>query len=305
MNRAAARECLNGPVPSVRTPFLRDGAIDFDSLRAIIEFNIAAGAKVIMLTAGDSHYLCLSDEEIAEVTRVTCEQAAGRVPVIAAGRYYSTKRAVEFAGVARKTGAAILMCMPPDWANSCTVESLAEHYAAVSRHMPVMIVTNVFVPRGIEFGLRTIDMALDLSESIVAVKDDMCGEFARKLGLLAHERCALIPGGQKQNHMNMWPYGCDGYLSTFCNFRPDVSRQYWAAIEAADLAAARRIIAQVDMPYFDYIVHLSGGFDAGIHATYELYGLGKRWRRPPYHSLSDAEMDELAAFLTERNLLPA
>ena len=303
MDREMVREHLTGPVPSIRTPFLRDGTIDFNSLRNIIEFVIAAGAKTILLTAGDSHYECLSDEEIVEVTRVTCEQTAGRAMVVAADRYHSTARAIALARYCKELGADVFMCLPPDWGNACTPGTLAEHYAAVAKVMPVMIVTNVFIPHGETFGLRTVELALDRSENIVAVKDDFCGQFARKLGLMAHGRCALFSGGMKQNHLNMWPYGCDGYLATFINFKPEVTHRYWAAIEAKDLPAARAVIRDIDMPFFDFVFSLPGGGDAGIHGVYELFGIYQRWRRPPYYSLSDAEMDKLRGFLKGLDLL--
>ena len=303
MDRESVREHLVGPIPSIGTPFKRDGSIDLDSLRGMIEFDIAGGAKTILLTAGDSHYECLSDDEIAEVTRVTCEQTAGRAMVVAADRLHSTDRAIEFARFAQEAGADVVMCMPPNWARSCTPETLAEHYAAVAQHMPVMIVTNRFIPYGIEFGLRTVEIALDKSENVVAIKDDMRTLFARKLCLLAHERCAVFCGGQKQGHMNMWPYGCDGYLSTFCSFKPEVSDAYWAAIESKDIPAAVRIIADIDMPYFDLLFTLPGDFNAGEHATYEIYGLAERWRRPPYYSLNDGEVEQIADFFRTRGLL--
>ena len=303
MDRDAVREHLTGPIPSISTPFNRDGSIDFDSLRKMIEFDLDAGAKTILLTAGDSHYECLSDEEIAEVTRVTCEQTARRAMVVAADRLHSTTRAIEFAKFAKETGADVVMCMPPDWSRSCTAETMAAHYVAVSRHMPVMIVTNRFIPHGIEFGLRTVDIALNTSDNIVAIKDDMRTVFARKLCLLAHDRCAVFAGGQKEGHMNMWPYGCDGYLSTFCSFKPEVSDAYWAAIKSKDIAAAVRIIADIDMPFFDYVKNVPGCYDAGSKGVYELYGLAKRWRRPPYYSLNDSEMEQLAEFFRARKLL--
>jgi 4-hydroxy-tetrahydrodipicolinate synthase len=303
MGRQAVRECLTGPIPSIRTPFHRDGSIDFDSLRNIIDAVLAAGAKTVLLTAGDSHFECLSDEEIAEVTRVTCEQTAKRAMIVAADRYYDTGRAIRFADYAREQGADVLMCLPPDWVGSCTSNTLVEHYATVAEHLPVMIVTGRFIARGHDFGLHTVDMALDRSREIVAIKDDISGEFARKLALLAHPRCAVFAGGQKQRHMDMWPYGCDGYMSTFINFKPEVTRAYWAAIEANDLGAASEVIRNIDMPYFDVVSKLPGGFDAGIHATYELFGVAERWRRPPYYSLSDEEMEQLGEFFRQRGLL--
>jgi hypothetical protein len=89
------RARLSGPMPSLKTPFNRDGSIDYDGLRNLIDCNLAAGAKALMLTAGDSHYVALSEQEIAEVTLATIRHTAGRALVIAADRYYHTTQAFD------------------------------------------------------------------------------------------------------------------------------------------------------------------------------------------------------------------
>jgi 4-hydroxy-tetrahydrodipicolinate synthase len=299
---AGLHDALSSPVPSIRTPFESSGDIDFASLDRIVDFCLDAGARALMLTAGDSHYLCLSDDEIADVTRAVCKRAAGKALVIAADRYHATRRAVAFATYARDVGADIVMCMPPDWGASCTERSLADHYAAVAGVMPVMIVTNLFAARGTPFGLRTIELAMNASPNVMSVKDDVCGEFARRLGVLAYGKLALVAGGLKENHLNAHPYGCNGYLSTFITFAPQITRDYWRAIRSNDLATARRIIGDYEMPLMQLGFSLPGGFDAMLHGVMELYGLSKRWRRPPYHSLTDQELDRVAGLLRAKGL---
>lgn len=290
-------------MPSLKTPFNRDGSVDFKGLRNLIDCNLAAGAKALMLTAGDSHYVALSEQEIAEVTRVTIEHNAGRALVIAADRYYNTTQAVGFAQFAKDAGADLLMVMPPDWGGSCTPASLAEHYRAVAGVLPVMLVSNVFIARGPKFGLDTLRLVLDTTDQVVAIKDDMCGEFARKMSLLVHDRWAVISGGQKQNHLNNHPYGCDGYLSTLLTFQPEIAHAYWHAVSANNLSAARRIIRDYDHPFFELVMGLPGGFNAGIQAMLELKGIAQRWRRKPYHSLSDREIESFAHGLRKIGLL--
>jgi 4-hydroxy-tetrahydrodipicolinate synthase len=303
IDRDAVREALTGPIASVRTPFLRNGEVDFNGLRSVIDFNIAAGSKAIVLTAGDSHYISLSDAEISQVTRVAVEHTAGRSLVVAADRYYHTRQAVDFARFAAGAGADVLMVLPPDWGASTTPETLAAHYGAVAEHMPVMLVTGVFIPRGLEFGLKCLQITLDRVEGVVAIKDDFCGEFARKMGLLVHGDWAVWSGGQKQNHMNAHPYGCDGYLSSFLSFKPEISHRYWKAIQIDDIAAAAGVIRDFDMPFFDCISKMRGGFDAAIHGILEIYGIAQRWRPQPYYSLGDEEMDELEDFLRGLSVL--
>ena len=303
MDRDQARAHLTGPISSIKTPFNEDSSVDYDGLRNQIDVVLAGGSKTVLLTAGDSHYICLSEAEIAEVTRVACEHTAGRGMVVAADRYYDTTHSVEFAAFAKAAGADLLMVLPPNWAHSCTTETIVEHYLAVAEHIPVMIVTGLFSPMGPAFALETIEKTLDRCDRAVAIKDDMIGDFARRLCLMAHERVPVFAGGQKVNHMNMWPYGCDGYMSTYITFDAHVPRRYWQAVQAMDLVTVREIIRDYDMAYFDFIGTLTGGWNAGFHGAMELFGVAKRWRRKPYCSLTDEEMETLAEFFRGKGLL--
>ena len=65
--RAKVRDAFTGPVCSLPTPFKKDNTIDYDTAAQIIDFQIENGFKVIFLTPGNSHYNCISDDEMAEV----------------------------------------------------------------------------------------------------------------------------------------------------------------------------------------------------------------------------------------------
>jgi 4-hydroxy-tetrahydrodipicolinate synthase len=269
----------------------------------MVEFDIAAGAKSLLLTYGDSQYSILTDQEVADVTRIVAGQAAGRALVVAADRQWGTSTEIEFAQYCLSVGADVLMVLPPDWVQSCSKETFIEHYAAVARHIPVMGVTNVFAPRPPAF---TVDVFVTLAErtpNFVAMKDDVRGELVRKLCLALGERIAIFAGGAKFNHLDIMPYGGVGYLSTFITFAPDVTRVYWQAIERRDMKAALEIIEKTDIPFFDYIRSVPGSYDAAIHGTMELFGVAGRWRRKPYYSLNDEEMERLREFYRGLNLL--
>lgn len=302
VSRDDTRQALIGPIASVRIPFARDGEIDYASLRNSIDFDVSAGAKTLLLTYGDSLFSLLTDQEVADITKAVVEHAAGRAMVVAADRQWATPKAAEFAQYARDVGADVVMVLPPSWGGSVTAETLVEHYAAVAVHMPVMVVTGAFVARP-AMGLEVVKRLINDVPNVVAVKDDVCGEFARRLCSLVYGNLAVFSGGQKQNHLDVHPYGCDGYLSTFLTFKPHIAHVYWDAIEAGNIPAAVEVIRRYDSPYFDFVFDLPGGFDAGIHGALELFGIAPRWRRKPYHSLNDAEMERLADFLRRLSLL--
>ena len=69
VSRAQVREALTGPVSSLKTPFKRDGAIDYQGLRKLIDGNLDGGSKSSLLTYGDSLFSLITDDEIADVTK--------------------------------------------------------------------------------------------------------------------------------------------------------------------------------------------------------------------------------------------
>ena len=296
------RASLTGPMTSVHPVFARDGSLDLEGQARAIDHAIGAGSGTMLLTYGDSLHSILSDAEVGELLRAVIRITAGRAMVVAADRQWPTAIELAFAREAREAGADILMVLPPTWGGSVTVDSLVQHYRAVAAEIPAMIVTAAFSANHAA-GLETLRILVETEPRVVALKDDLVGEFARRVGSLCHPAWAVISGGQKQNHLDMHPYGCDGYMSTFLHFNPSVAHRYWAAISSGDLAGASAVIERYDRPYMDRILGMPGGFDAGFHATLEAAGTGTRWRRPPYHSLSDAEFDEFQAWLDDTGML--
>jgi len=295
IDRDWVRHALSGSVSGVHPPFLRDGSLDLDGLRREIDHNIAAGSGVLLMTYWDGLHSVLTDAEVAEVLRVVVDQARRRALVVAADRQWWTGREVEFADHAREAGADVLMVLPPSWGGSLTEESVVGHYRAVSEHIPVMVVTGAFTTQR-ALGLGVIRRLVETVPDIVAVKEDVGGEFARRVALMAHERWAVLSGGLKQDHLSLHPYGCDGYMSWYLHFVPEIAHAYWRTIETGDLAASARIIRDYDYPWFDFSETLGGGFDAMYHGAQEIFGIAGRWRRPPYASLTDAELERLRGF---------
>ncbi len=292
------KSALSGPVASVYATFHEDGTLDDQGTRNLLDAAIEAGSKTVLMTYGNTLYSLLTDQEMADFTKKVAEHTAGRAMVVAADRIWWTGKAVDFAQYCTAVGVDMLMVLPPSWGGSLTADSLVYHYAAVAEHIPVMMVTNLFADNR-ALGMEVIRRLLDEVPGVMAVKDDLCGTFGQELSLTAYEKWGILSGGRKQNHLDVWAYGCDGYLSSFLLFKPAWSHTYWNAIQQNDIATATGIIRDYELPYFDLIRSLPGGFDAAKHATFELFGLAKRWRRPPYASLSDADMERVKAFFTD------
>jgi len=295
ISRDEVRHALTGPIMSLTTPFLENGDIDFEGVRRILEYTIEeGGSRAIIMTYGDSLYSLLSESDIAELTRIVVEHVSGRAMVVASDSFWATRQTIEFARYARELGADMLMVRPPDWANSCTVDTFVQHYAAVAAEggIPLMTVTNFLATRPLKVSLEVLKRLRDEVDGIYAVKDDLHGEFARRLSLLVHDRWALFTSGTKQDVFNAVPYGSDGYMSVFILLNPKVAHDFFGAIKAGDLDAVRTSITDHDIPLGDFIYECEGGGDAAMHGILELKGLAQRWRRKPYHSFTNEQMEQ-------------
>lgn len=294
------RKYLSGPIASVGTPFDREGNIDFNALRNIVEFIIAADSGTILLTFGDSLFTLLTDKEIAEVTRVVVEQNAGRKMVVAAGNWW-TGESIRFAGYCKEIGVDVYMPLPPNWVGSCTVQTLVDHFTQVSKVMPVMVVT-ALAP-GVAVPLETIRILTEQENGIVAIKDDITGGYGRRLASIVEGRWTLLSGGRKENHLDVMPYAADAYLSIFMRFKPEVAHRYWDALKQNNLSEAVGIIRKYDIGFLDFAASIGADFDAVIHGSMEIFGISERWRRMPYYTLTDAQMEKLRDFYIELGLL--
>jgi 4-hydroxy-tetrahydrodipicolinate synthase len=282
------------PVASVSTPFNKDGSIDYAGLRNAVDFIIEAGTGLVLITYGDSLFSILTDRDIAEVTKVVIEQTRKRALVVASTGMWWTGECIRFAKYCRDMGADILMSLPPNWADSCSVETLKNHYTAISREMPVMLIT-AMGSKGIP--LAVIEGLLEEKNNVVAIKDDICGGYGRRMASLVNGRWAVLSGGLKENHLDILPYGADSYLSVYMRFKPEISYAYLRSIRAGDMAGAVDIINKFERPYFRMIEKTGSDFDSVIHASMEIAGICGRWRRKPYKDLDDGQMEIVKDFL--------
>ena len=285
---------LVGPVCSIPTPFTQDGDIDEEGVRRVIDVGLNGGTQVIMLTWGDSLFSVLTDEEVYHLTALVVEYVAGRALVVASDRSWWTGKAVEFARWCSDQGADMLMLRPPDWA-STTPKMLAAHYAAVAEVIPVMLVGHV------PFETLTI-LATDVP-GVIAFKDDIGGNYGLQVARHYVKRWAMISSGHKWAHRKLWPYGCTSWLSNHICFAPQVAQAYWKALQSNNEAAVTEIIFRYDEPWWDMANTFPGGPDNLWHATLEVFGVAERWRRAPYASAHDDDLERLRVFYEALGLM--
>ena len=96
------------------------------------------------------------------------------------------------------------------------------------------------------------------------------------------------------------PFGAEGYLSVYMRFKPAIAHEYWKAIQNNNIKRAVEIINTYDVPFMEELPGQLGlNFDALIHGAMEIFKISKRWRRNPYMSASDEQMEKIRGFFKE------
>ena len=136
-------EPLTGILPVAPTPFLDDGTIDTAGMKRVLDCMIDQGVDAICILANYSEQFALSDAERAELTRVSLEHVADRVPMIVTVSHFSTRIVMDRAREAEAMGAAMLMMMPPYHGVGLVPPegTIFEHFTAVSDaiSIPIMV----------------------------------------------------------------------------------------------------------------------------------------------------------------------
>ena len=132
---------LTGSIVALITPMLEDGSVDYPSLRKLIDWHVAEGTNCIGVVGTTGESPTVSVEEHCEIIRVSVEQAAGRVPVMAGCGANSTHEAIELARYAKKVGADSQLQVVPYY-NKPTQEGQYQHFKAIAEavgDLPMML----------------------------------------------------------------------------------------------------------------------------------------------------------------------
>jgi 4-hydroxy-tetrahydrodipicolinate synthase len=128
---------MRGVFPILVTPFDEQAQIDEESLRRLVEFNLAAGVHGLGVALG-SEIFKLSEAERDQVTRIVVDQVSGRVPVVINTGAAGTDLAVFYSRTAERHGADALMVMPPAFMPAGPDE-IREYFRAISNAVGIPI----------------------------------------------------------------------------------------------------------------------------------------------------------------------
>ena len=289
---------FKGAIVAIVTPF-KNGRIDEEALRKLIEFQIEGGTSGIVPCGTTGESATLSHEEHDRVIEITIDAAKKRVPVIAGTGSNSTAEALRLTKHAYEAGAdgALIVC---PYYNKPTQEGLYQHYKAIAEAVPIpIIVYNIPGRTGINLNpdilarLAEIPNIVVVKEAAGSIKQmsDIIGLCDPGFDVLSGDDAFTLP---------LLALGGKGVVSVISNIAPADMANMVKAFEAGDLAKARQLHYKM-IPLIDCLFIETN--PVPVKAALSMMGLIEYEMRLPLCKLTQNSYDKLKKAMADYGLL--
>jgi 4-hydroxy-tetrahydrodipicolinate synthase len=232
---------IRGSIPALITPMLADGKVDYPTLRKLIDWHVAEGTDCIGVVGTTGESPTVTVDEHCEIIRVSVEQAAGRVPIMAGCGANSTAEAIELAKFAKKVGADCQLQVVPYY-NKPTQEGQYRHFRAIAEATPDLPIILYNVPGRSVADLQH-DTVLRLAQvpGIVGIKE-ATGNIERAQWLIRDLPPEFVVySGDDPTAVALMLCGGAGNVSVTANVAPRLMHELCMAALRGDVKEAMRI----------------------------------------------------------------
>lgn len=161
---------FSGSYVAIVTPF-KNGSVDKDTLKDLVEFQIANGTAGIVPCGTTGESATLSYEEHEEVIAITVATAKKRVKVVAGTGSNSTAEAIHMTKFAEQAGCDGALLVSPYY-NKPTQKGLYLHFKAVADEVKIpLVLYNIQSRTGVNIEPATVARIANNCKNVVAVKE--------------------------------------------------------------------------------------------------------------------------------------
>ena len=300
----------HGVIPAVLLPFNEDLSIDEAAYRAHLrEVGAVEGIAAIATNAHASEVASCSFDEQKRVLAITVDELGARLPVVNGVYAENALEAARIARMAHDGGASALLVFPSGvFSFGQRPEMAVEHFRRIADATDLpLIVFQYPLAGGQGYPLATLLQILDAVPSVRAIKD-WCSNpqlHERHIRVLQSRSPAVnVLTTHSAWLLSSLVLGCNGLLSGSGSVIADLQAQLWRAVQAGDLAAARRVNDRI-WPTAE-VFYSEPWVDMHNRMKEALVLLGKLPRatvRPPLAKLSAAEVERVRRALIDAGLL--
>lgn len=277
------------------TPFDKDGKINFELFKELIEFQIKNKTDAVVVCGTTGEGSTLTVEERLKLFSVADGVINKRVPLICGTGSNSTSFSLELASEAEKCGADAHLMVTPYY-NKASQSGLVEHYYLLADKLSKpIIVYNVPSRTGMNILPETYKK-LSFHENIVAVKeaDTNISKLIKSL-VLCENRLDFYVGNDDLISVAS-SLGCKGVISVLANIMPEYTHEMTIAGINNDCEKC----AQMQKEVMDLIENLFIDVNPiPIKAALKIVGIDAGGCRLPLTGLSDSNCKLLEASMKE------
>jgi 4-hydroxy-tetrahydrodipicolinate synthase len=235
---------FSGSLVAIVTPMHADGGLDFSAWGRLIDFHIENGTSGIVVAGTTGESASLSDDELLQLTQRACDQAHGRIQIIAGAGSSSTAATVERVRRVSQLPVDGVLIVTPAY-NRPTQEGLFRHYAAVAAASRVPVIAyNVPSRTAVDMLPATVGRIAQLPR-VVAVKEAVA-QVSRVRELLAQVPAAFtVLSGDDASACDVVLAGARGVISVTANVAPRAMAAMVAAAVKGDAEGARQLDAGI------------------------------------------------------------
>jgi 4-hydroxy-tetrahydrodipicolinate synthase len=289
---------FTGVITALVTPF-RNGAVDEEALRRLVDEQIAAGVDGLVPVGTTGESPTLDHEEHLRVVQIVIEQTRKRVPVIAGTGGNSTREAIDLSRQAKELGADGMLQVTPYY-NKPTQDGLYRHFKAIIEAAPLpTIVYNVPSRTACDLLPDTVARLCDIPQ-LVGIKE-ATGNLQRASQILTKVGDRLVVlSGDDATALPLFAVGARGVISVVSNAAPAEFSALWDTFAAGDWLEARSIHNRL-FPLLEGLFVETNPIP--VKAALAMMGKISDEIRPPLYPLQGANREKVRKILVDLQLL--
>ena len=213
---------MTGCATALVTPFRRDGSVDEECFKKLVERQIRNGVRLLVPCGTTGESVTMSESERLLVIRMTVEAARGtKAKVIAGTGSNNTAATIDFTRKAREAGADAALVVAPYY-NKPTPEGMFAHFGEIARSVKGFPIRLYNVPGRTSSNISaatTLRLA-EKHENIVATKE-ASGNLSQVMEILrGRPKNFKVFSGDDATAVPFIALGGDGLVSVCANEIP-------------------------------------------------------------------------------------
>lgn len=289
---------FQGSIVALVTPF-KNGGIDEEALRGLIEFQIEGGTGAIVPCGTTGESATLNFEEHKRVVDITVDAVKKRVPIIAGTGGNSTSEAIELTAHAKGAGVDATLQVTPYY-NKPSQEGLYRHFKAIADAVSLpQVLYNVPGRTSINMLPETVARLAELKE-VVAIKEASgnLGQMAEIISL-AGDKITLLSGDDNIT-LPVLAIGGKGVISVAANIVPADTANLVKAWEKGNIKEAKELYYRL-LPLCQAMFYETN--PVPVKTSLALMGKIGDEMRLPLAPMSQANLDRLKKALKDYGLI--